>query len=40
MIPKKSQFEKYLNENGISSKNLIVIYDQSVFFHLQEFGLC
>ena len=32
MIPKKSQFEKYLNENGISSKNLIVIYDQCGFF--------
>ena len=32
MIPKKNQFEKYLNKNGIDSKNLIVIYDQSGFF--------
>ena len=32
MIPKKNQFEKYLNKNGIYSKNLIVIYDQSGFF--------
>ena len=32
MIPKKSFFEKYVNENGISKKKLIVIYDQVGFF--------
>ena len=38
MMPKKSLFEKYINENGISKKKLIVIYDQVGFFVQPEFG--
>ncbi|MBD23371.1 MAG: hypothetical protein CL572_06920 [Alphaproteobacteria bacterium] len=32
MMPQKINFEKYVNENGISKKNLIIIYDQVGFF--------
>ena len=37
MISQKSLFEKYINENGISKKKLIVIYDQVGFFVQPEF---
>ena len=32
MFPKKIFFEKFVNNNGISKKNQIVIYDQVGFF--------
>ena len=32
MFPKKLQFEKYVNENGIKKNDLIIIYDQVGFF--------
>ena len=40
MLPGKLQFENFLNKNGITQNNLIIIYDQEGFFHPQESGLC
>ena len=35
MFPGKLQFENFLNKNGITQNNLIIIYDQRGFFHPQ-----
>ena len=32
MLPKKEIFKKYLDENGISKENEIIVYDQIGFF--------
>ena len=39
MLPRSEQFKKFLYQNNISKNNSIIIYDQTGFFALQEFGL-